>query len=283
MRVAGNVSATHFGIFRIVFGLYLVALFTTYLSVAGPILSAEGMLSDFSFRKNSLFPDPFAVFSSTLEAQLLIAFWILCALCFTVGWHRPLFAIALWIGWVTVNSRNILISGPHYGFIGWLLLACAIIPGGEAYAWSEKPKPEWRIPRSIIWSAWFVVGFTYTVSGLLKLASPSWVDGTAFGYSIQVIYGRDSWLNELIIHSSETAISFFTYSALFAEIFCLPLSLHRLTRPIIWLAITLMNASLLLLLTIEDISLGLLIVQFFLFDPRWLSFLKRQPYEHIER
>lgn len=53
---------------------------------------------------------------------------IVSALFFALGMSQFLNSIVLWYGWAFLFNRNNFIANPGLPYVGWLLLACAIIP-----------------------------------------------------------------------------------------------------------------------------------------------------------
>ena len=66
-------------------------------------------------------------------------------------------------------------------------------------------------------------------------------------------------------------MNFVTWGSLMAELLFLPLSVYKPFRAIMWLALSMMQINILLLLDIMDLTLGVLIFHFFVFDFQWLN------------
>lgn len=129
-------SVQQFRTFRTVFGLYLAWHFATLLPAAKELFSQEGMISDptllptwWLYRMLLLgswnFEEPWAI-TTFLTTMVLVA------LAFAGGYFRRLSALILWYGWTYLFNRNIFIANPGLPYVGWLLLACVIIPPDDS-------------------------------------------------------------------------------------------------------------------------------------------------------
>lgn len=110
---------------------------------------------------------------------------------------------------------------------------------------------------------------TNKFSGLVKLASPSWVDGTAFWHVAQNPLARDGFLRDVVLGLPAWGFQLLTWKALALEILFLPLALWHWTRPVIWLALVLMHVGILALVSFADLSAGMLMLHLFTVDSRW--------------
>jgi hypothetical protein len=66
-----------------------------------------------------------------------------------------------------------------------------------------------------------------------------------------------------------------TWSVLALELAFAPLALFRHIRPLIWLAMVSLHLTLLLLINFADLTLGMLLVHLFTFDPAWIKSFRR--------
>jgi len=64
-----------------------------------------------------------------------------------------------------------------------------------------------------------------------------------------------------------------TWSALALELLYAPLALSRRARPVIWTLTLFMHIGLLVLIDFADLSVAMIVVQLFTFDPEWLGVL----------
>lgn len=266
-------SSRQFAIFRIIFGIYLTWHFALLIPFAGELFSSSGVIPHPELLPTTkIFPNILSYFPSQNFACGFVVGLCLLSFLFCLGVARPIVCVFLWLGWATLFNRNIFIGNPGLPMVGWLLLACALVPPGEDWALSAK-RADWKMPPILFWGAWLIVGVGYTVSGIHKLSSPSWVDGSAIRILLDNPLARDTPLRELLLTAPAWFFKFKTYFSLGIEILFLPLILTRWTRPIAWFAIVAMHLGILSLVSFADLTLGVLIMHFFTFDSRWLDTL----------
>lgn len=266
-----------FAVFRILLGVYLALHFWSLVPYAGELFSSSGMLPDASQLPTALFPNPLA--TATAPAVSL-ALSIGCALGLALAagvWRRPL-ALVLWFGWACLFNRNPFIANPSIPYVGWLLLACAIIPNEAPLRPSLPPADaDWSVPRPLHVGAWFLLGLGYTLSGLHKLASPSWRDGTALRHVLELPLARDTTLGNAVLALPDGVFAVVTYGALIGELTALPLFAIRRARPYAWWGLVAMQLGILCLLDFADLTLGMLLFHVFVFDVRWLPRRRELP------
>jgi hypothetical protein len=265
-------SARHFALLRIALGLYLVMHFAALIPYGAELFSTSGMLPDATELPSAkLFPNPLGA-ASAVGIELTLQILVALALLFAGGVLRRPVAVALWLGWACLFNRNPFIANPSIPFVGWLLLACAVIPN-EAALRPPLPRAEapFVVPPSLHAGAWLLLGLGYTLSGLHKLGSPSWRDGTALRHVLELPLARNTALRDAILALPESVFALLTCGALFAELSALPLFVFRLTRPFAWLGLVAMQLGILCLLDFADLTLGLLLFHAFVFDPDWFG------------
>lgn len=264
--------AIHFAVFRIIFGTYLAIHFAMLIPYANELFGATGTVPDKTLLPTAgIFPNILSVFDSTNFVIGFICFLTFCAGIFTAGIFRPIVSLILWYGWACLFNRNIFIGNPGIPMVGWLLLACSLIPTGEPWALGKKQNQNWEMPRVLFWGAWAIMAVGYTVSGLHKLGSPSWVDGSAILRLLENPLARDNFLREFLLHQTPWVTKIMTYASLAMEILFLPLALFSKTRPWIWLAMVGMHLGILVVVDFADLTFCVLMMHLFTFDPNWLS------------
>ena len=188
---------------------------------------------------------------------------------FVIGWRRPWVAFLLWYGWACLFNRNIFIANPSLPFMGWLLLAFVVIPSGEPLSKGTEKNPDWEFPKEIFYGAWILLSLGYTISGIHKLGSPSWIDGSAIYHVLSNPLGRNNLLCEWMISMPEL-LRILTWGTLCIEILFAPLALFPRIRPWIWLTVVFMHFGILGVIDFADLTFGILMFHFFTFDARWL-------------
>jgi predicted DCC family thiol-disulfide oxidoreductase YuxK len=267
-------SGYQFTGFRVVLGLYLAVHFGTLIPYAGELFRRSGMVPNPRLNPIfAIFPNALSLMDSPLGVQLFLGGLCLLALVFVLGWRRRAAALLLWFGWACLLNRNSLIANPGISYVGWLLLACALIPPGEPLAWAPGagPKRPWAMPPMLYWGTWWLMAAGYTLSGLHKLQSPSWIDGSALAQVLNNPLARPHGLRQWLLGLPPSALRLATWSALLLEIGFLPLCLFRVTRKWAWLLFIGFHLGILTVVNFADLTLGVLMIHLFTFDARWVG------------
>ena len=261
-------DALQFRLFRVLLGMYLTWHFASLLPFAGELFGGHGTLGDARLNPTfGLFPDPLYFLDSDLAVTGFVAGLVVLALLFVLGIRRRLVALVLWFGWASLFNRNNLISNPGIPYIGWILLACALVPSGES---GTSDGERWAFPKVLFVGAWVLLALGYGVSGLEKAKSPSWVDGTALVHLMRNPLARDTLFRTWMLGLPLPLLRGLTWLALALELAFAPLALFRVTRPLAWLSIVGMHLGILTVVSFADLTMGMLLFHLFTFDPRWL-------------
>lgn len=268
-----RISPYQFSFFRIAFGLYLLWHFAALLPYGKEIFSREGMLPDPALNPTySIFPNLLAAVDT--PAGVAGFLWALIALSslFTAGVLRRTAAVALWYGWACLYNRNVLIANPSIPFVGWILLASAVIPLGEPLALRRKHADEapWSFPRSLFIAAWAIMALSYTVSGLHKMGSQSWMDGSALTHLLNNPLARDTWFRTLQLGLPTWMLQTLSWGVLALEVSFAPLSLFRQGRFAAWTLMLGAHVGILACVAFADLTAAMLLVHAFTFDPSWI-------------
>lgn len=261
-------TSRYFAGFRLALGGYLVFHFVSLVPYAEELFSTSGMLPDATRLPSAgFFPNPLANASPGVATGFLVALSI-ASLMLLAGIYRRWVAIPLWFGWACLFNRNPFIANPSIPYVGFLLLACAIIPNESLYRPALPPADrDWSIPRPLHGGAWLLLGLGYTLSGIHKLGSPSWLDGTALRHVLELPLARDTALRTLLLSLPDWAFAGMTYGALAAELTALPLFVFRATRRFAWAGLIGMQLGILCLLDFADLTAGMLLFHAFLLEP----------------
>lgn len=273
MNGVKNISGAQFAVFRVIFGIYLAVHFAQLLPHAAELFSREGMLPDPRLNfTHGLLPNPLEHWDSPAAARAFVGALLLVALLFAAGIARRSAALLLWFGWACLFNRNNLISNPSIPYVGLLLLFCALLPAGES-----GKNARWEFPIWIWRAAWALLVIGYAFSGWAKLHSPSWIDGSALGHVLDNPLARPGLARDMMLSLPDFALPALTWGTLALELLCLPMSLHRVTRPLAWLAMTALHAGIVACVDFADLSFGMLMFHLFLFDPDWLLIFHKMP------
>lgn len=267
MNAVKNISGRQFSIFRIVFGSYLAIHFFLLVPYAGELFSGEGVLPDSSVNfTHGFFPNVLEWFPSAAFATGFVVFMGICAIAFAAGYWRRTAAVLLWFGWATLFTRNNLISNPSLPYVGLLLVLSALVPPHEN-------RPDWQMPLGLYACAWILLAAGYTYSGYWKMLSPSWIDGTAMHHVLTNPLARSGALNEWILGLPPVFLKGLTWFALAGELLALPMLFWKRTRLISWLWMVGMHFGVLVMIDFADLTVGMLMIHLFVFDPDWLKAL----------
>jgi len=264
-----------YSLYRAVFGVYLLIHFVALVPWGPEIFSNTGVLpsadsSPFLY----LFPNLLALSDSpaTVTATLIAA--TVASVFFTIGYHDRFAALILWYILSALFGRNPLISNPSLPFVGWLLIAHALLPSAPYGSWRARgrvdPAGDWRMPSAIFAAAWIVMSVGYSYSGYTKLVSPSWVDGTALSRIFDNPLARPGILRDLAASLPTSLLQWMTWGTLALELLYAPLALVRAVRPWIWLAMTGLHIGLMMLIDFADLSFAMIVLHLFTFNPAWI-------------
>ncbi len=265
-----TISPWQFTLFRILFGAYLAFHFAALVPFAGELFGSGGLIPDAALNPTAgLFPNPLALDVPEWGLVAALAFLTTASLCFAAGFARVPVAVALWFGWTALFHRNNLISNPGIPYVGLLLLLSALVPGGEPL--SHRPRREdWAMPAWVWRCAWILLAAGYTFSGWTKLSSPSWTDGSALRFLLENPLARPGVLRDLMLALPEPLLQAMTWGTLLVELLFAPLALWRRSRPWIWLSMVLMHLGIVAVVDFADLTLGMLMIHLFTFDPDWI-------------
>jgi hypothetical protein len=268
-----TISSRQFALFRIVFGLYLAWHFVALIPYGPELFSSKGVLPEASANLTyRAFPNLLAIAGSPLQVTILLGVCSMLAICFAVGWHRRLCAVALWYGWACLFNRNNLISNPGIPYVGLLLVMSVLVPKGESLR-GERDS-EWQMPAMVYWGAWFLLAAGYTYSGYCKLLSPSWQDGSAIYHLLTNPLARPGPVREWLLGLPWYCLVALTWLTLVGELVSLPLSLTRRGRMLTWGWMMAMHLSVLVVVDFADLTFGMVMIHLFTFDPEWLGKLR---------
>ncbi|MGA9524801.1 MAG: DCC1-like thiol-disulfide oxidoreductase family protein [Myxococcaceae bacterium] len=264
-----------YSLVRFVFGTYLAFHFAQLAPYAAEVFSSAGVLPSSASPLFNLFPGVFWISDAPgfVIAVLIVA--TLLSLCFAAGLRDRCVAVILWWIWASLFVRNPLISNPGLPYVGWMLLAHAFLPQRPHGSWG------WRFPQPLHLAAWFVLAAGYSYSGYTKLVSQSWIDGTAFTWVLESPLARGGSAGELLLSLPQPIHTLLTWGALGLEILFLPFALIARLRPLLWGCLLSMHFGLIALIDFADLSLGMVMIHLFTFDPAWVPGLRRGTVETL--
>ena len=248
--------------FRIIFGTYLTIHFGMLVPYANELFGATGILSDPSLNPaHGLFPNLLDFALPPVWVTGVVVVMTLLSVLFVVDVARPAVALLLWFGWTALFHRNNLIANPSIPYVGLLLVLSALVPPGRS----------WTMPKWIPRCAWILLAVGYSFSGLVKLGSPSWIDGSAIARLLDNPLARPGMFRDLMLWLPDWILRLVTWGTLVLEILFAPLVLSRRLRPWLWLAMCGLHLGIIVVVDFADLSFGMLMIHLFVFDRRWLE------------
>lgn len=269
-------SGGQYSLFRFCFGIYLFIHFVALIPWAPEIFSNEGVLSDGALSPLLyLFPNVLILADSPLFVQSLLTLSSCASLIFALGWRDKVAAFFMWYVLACLFGRNPLTLNPSLPFVGWMLLAHMILPGAPYGSVAARgrldPNGGWQFQPRLFLVAWIVMSVAYSYSGIYKLASPSWVDGSALAEVLANPLARPTLIREILLGLPNFVLQLLTWAALLLELLFAPIALFTRARLPLWTAMTLMHLGLLVLINFADLSLAMILLHFFTFDPNWIQ------------
>lgn len=271
-------SAHQFAVFRIVLGVYLVVHFGMLIPYASDIWSSKGSLPVPSLNLTyGVLPNLLNAFDSPGFVTGFVVLMLVLSISYALGFARRTVAVLLWYGWACLFNRNNFISNPGIPFVGWLLLASAIVPLGEPLTIRREKEPEggWEMPKVLFLGAWFIMMLSYSISGFDKLGSPSWAGGMSIPILLDNPLARDTFLRTLLLSFPLILLKLQTWFVLALELLAFPLALFRPTRKWIWLGIVGMHLGILCIVDFADLTTGMLMIHLFTYNPSWFPRVHR--------
>ena len=240
-----------FALGRVLVGLCLLFLFLNFFLKRKELtLLAEA----FPYQSNTVLP--IAPLLGIIFAVLLICgFWTSLSAC------ANLICLQVLIFYFPI-LREIQLT--YYTAILVLFaLFCAEPTGFHPLTATLNRTSLWRFPLMIC------VYLGLTVSGLSKLFYSGWLNGGAL-----------DWLclnSKMRLMTNQCGYFFFRPAEIFvlwAEASAFPLILIKKMRPLAWLQFSILSLGLLLLMPFTEVSIGILVLQIFLFDSSWIPKFK---------
>jgi predicted DCC family thiol-disulfide oxidoreductase YuxK len=268
-----------YSLFRAIFGIYLFIHFAQLVPWSTEMFSNRGVLPDGAASPLlRLFPNVLALYDAPAFVTALLVFAMAASLLLAAGYYDRIAAIALWYLSACFFGRNPLIANPGLPYIGVLLLAHASLPRAPYGSLERRgqidPGCEWRMPQEIYLVVWVLLALGYSYSGYTKLISPSWIDGTAMARVLDNPLARPSMMRDALLNMPPLLLHAATWGALALELLFAPLALFRKLRPWLWAAMVTMHLGLIALIDFADLSLGMVMLHLFTFDPGWVKPLR---------
>lgn len=266
-------TARSYTAFRVALGALLAVHFAQLVPWGTEVWSSSGVLPDAGASPFAwLFPNLLVGADTPAFVTAFLVMATGLSVCLAAGIGDRFAAVALWYALACLFGRNPLTANPSLPFVGWLLLAHALVGPTRR----QRTAGDWHLPEPVFACAWLVMAAGYSYGGVTKLVSPSWLDGSALAAVLENPLARPTALREALLALPDAWLRLATWGALALEVSFLPLALVRTVRPCLWLAMIGMHLSLLVLVDFADLTAGMLLLHLYTFDPAWL---RRPPKE----
>jgi hypothetical protein len=260
-----------FAVFRVALGALVVAQVASFWPHAAELFARGGLGEVAPVGVAPLFPNPLALADDPWAVRLFLALLVGLGLALALGVARRAAAVALWYGWTCLGHADPFVQTVASAFVGWLLLASALVPPGEPLRpFGRARAGGGEVPRMLVVGGWVVLAVGYGLSGLDKLGSPGWREGEALRAAVGLPYAR-AWSAELLLALPDPVARAATWAGLGVELAFPAFALWRRTRPLAWAAGAALQLGLLGLFAFPGLTVGMLLMHLFLFDARWLS------------
>jgi predicted DCC family thiol-disulfide oxidoreductase YuxK len=261
-----------YSLFRAFLGAWLLFRYGALLPHAGELFSNRGVLPDGAASPLlSLFPNLFALADSPAVVCALVSLAAGASVFFAIGKFDRTAAVLLWYAGACLQGRNPLAFDRGASFVGWILLAHALLPpapfGSQARRGRADPGMDWRFPPTLLAAAWVVLAATHAFAGIAELRSPSWTDGTVLERLLGGPLARPGVVREALLDLPRPLLRGASLACLAVDLAFAPLACFRKARPWIWAA-GLVKEILLGICGTEDLSFR--ISHLFFFDPGWI-------------
>lgn len=259
-------SYKHFVFFRSIFALYLISHFIGILPYAEEIFGNDIELSMISNPKLLPTASFLNMFDIIPDGYIKSFVWILLisSVCLLLNFKQRICGGILLYGWSILLCRNVFISNPGIPYVGLLMLFIILLPDNEN-EWTQRP----HLTRGLYWLGWIIMMSGYTISGLHKLQSPSWVDGTALSHILSSPIARNTFLLPYLKSLPSIFWKIGTIGSLGLEITSLFFGTLYYLRKYYWGYLVLMHIGVLLMINFTDLTLGMLMIHIYTFDPEW--------------
>ncbi len=264
----------HYRLFQKIFGVYLFIHFLELIPYGKEVFSHEGMISNaFLSPLISLFPNILAFIDFPIFITCFLSMGVFASICLFSGFYDRIASFILWYLLACLLGRNPLIINPSLPYVGWMLLAHTLIakPSFRKNEFSDS----WHMPHGIYITAWILLATGYSYSGIMKLSSPSWIEGSAIYKVLENPLARPSSFNQFLL-LFPGFLKIVTWGTLCLEISFAPLCLIKRFRYPLWTLMLSMHIGLMFLIDFRDLSFGMILIHFFTFNPSWIRKPKSQ-------
>jgi len=234
----GPISARPLGVFRVVFGLLVLANLGFLAFDLDYWFTDHGLLqgNEALEMAGPLRISPLLWLQDPVSVRIFFAATAVVGCKFTLGWHTRIASIALYLMMLSIHQRNLLTNSGADALVMVMVFYMMLAPCGAAFSLDARRARRKRgtdaEPLILPWAQRLIqlqLCLIYFITAVFKCNGASWMNGTALHYVIQnteVGHPFLAWLAAYPI-----LINLMTYGAILTEISLAYLLWFRATRP----------------------------------------------------
>lgn len=247
--------------FNTILGSYLTCHFAFLLQDTTELFSNNGMISNATkLETYNLVPNILFYYDNPFHVKLFVISLLISSLFLTFNKFTTIASLWTYYGWVCLFTRNYFISNPSLPYIGWLLLS---IPLTNKYT-----------KKDLYYGAWAIMALSYSVSGLHKLGSKSWLNGSALYYILTSPLANNNYIVNTLLQYPDL-LKLMTWTSLFAEISFGFLGIFYHMRKYYWTFFMMFHIGILCTINFADLTFGVLMIHIYTFNKDW--FFSKKP------
>jgi hypothetical protein len=187
----GPISARPLGVFRIVFGLLMLANLALLQFDLDYWLTDAGMLQGTEARElaGPLRLSPLQWVQDPTSVRVFFAAAAVLAALFTIGWHTRIVGVFCYLATLSIHHRDILTSSGADSLLLLLSFYIMLAPSGAAYSLDARREARRRgtlaEPLIVPWAQRLIqlqICLVYLSTVILKCNGAAWFNGTALHY-----------------------------------------------------------------------------------------------------
>ena len=257
-----------YSLVRAALGVYLCIQFVSLI----PSMR-EGFEQTPPLGPSALFFLPNVLAFADIATPLVIAVAI-ASIFFAIGLYDRIAAVLIWYMLACLFGHSPLIVTPALPYGAWLLLLHVFVPRAPFGSWAARgridPRGGWTMPPALYAAMWMALSLGYAFSSVTKSVSPLFMGGVAIVNVLMDSQSHLTFFQALLLSLPGRLIEAIAWGGLALELLYGPLALFRRVRPWIWVAMLVLHIGVALLVDFADLSLMVVFLHLFLFDPAWV-------------
>jgi hypothetical protein len=221
------------------------------------LFSREGVFPSAELFSWVFFPSLFAHFDTAGFIYFSLLTCSLFALILGTGYFQKGMTLILWYFLASSANRNPFVQTFTFDYLGICLGVLFLMPSDRS----------WKMPKLLYYGVNSLLFLSYSFSGISKLRTEPWLEGTAVEITLSLGRGIDHALNRFLLDHS-VVLKPLTYYSLLVEILAFPLFLKGgRWRLMAWLGIVVMHLGITATTYISKMSLAIILTHL-LFAPK---------------